>query len=47
MVNGYQSENKRSFLDVGVKVHRLWLEDPRSRAETRAARPANFLTLRA
>lgn len=28
MVNGYQGENKRSFF--GVKVHRLWLDDPRA-----------------
>lgn len=34
-----QSENKRSLLEVGVKVHLLWLEDPRSGADTRAARP--------
>lgn len=43
-----QSENKRSLLEVGVKVHLLWLEDPRSGADTRAASPPpNFFTLRA
>lgn len=42
-----QRVNKRSFLEVGVKVHLLWLDDPRSRADTRAARPPNFFTLRA
>lgn len=38
-----QSKNKEGLLEVGVKVHLLWLEDPRSRVSRGAARPHNSL----
>lgn len=46
MVNGYRAKIK-VLLEVGVKVHLLWLENPRRQADTRDARPPIFFTSRA